>query len=153
MTRFAATAPFGLSVLLATLVAPATACGNGGSMFNECVTTAQCEGTDECFLLTSGAGICLSTCDGTTPTCAGGEACASVGSGGFACLPGGELGQGETCTRSIDCGLGLLCIDTGPDSIDVCRITCDPEADTCTGGSVCVSLDGGNDRGYCGAAL
>lgn len=123
------------------------ACGKSNGTFTPCVATPDCGGGRQCYELSSGAGVCLDSCPEGQALCDQAEACVptEVTDADWVCLPGGEVGIGAVCTRSVDCDLGGVCVTEA--SFSVCRRACNPQAANCPAGTTCSAWT--EDRGYC----
>jgi len=102
-----------------------------------------------CAFFESGpAGICVDTfpCNPMIPEeCGAGTACYFVNSQGqTACLPPGDIGEGEGCCLFNRCMAGLYC---AMESDNLCHKVCESEAN-CTNGDCNIQAEWGG-LGYC----
>ncbi len=113
-----------------------------------CSQPYDCESGLLCATIgTSGTladGACIAECatpSGGVGLCDDGSTCAdfhySDGTVVYGCIPGGATPVGESCSYSVECERGALCVDDGPTG--VCRQACNSSAD-CPSGAAC---DGG----------
>jgi hypothetical protein len=141
-----------LVFFVATMLA---ACSGAPDVGESCVTDASCPSGSACFGVGgSGLRLCLARCEPLTRALCTEEAEGSVGvcvalDEGGACFTGGETVVGESCTSTIDCEEGALCVIEGSEGR--CRYACDFTAPACIAGHVCLSL-GAGVRGYCAPA-
>ena len=137
------------ALVIALVTLGVAACGGSDGPFRPCIADPDCSGGRQCFVVESGASICMLPCDADTATCDDGEACAATRTDPnvWACLPGGEERLGDVCTRSLDCELGAVCVSEGIASL--CRAICDPRTPLCGAGLTCVATSA--ERGYCAA--
>ena len=91
--------------------------------------------------------MCLEACATGSALCEDGQACAPANdpAASWVCLPGGDVGLGAACTRSLQCDRGGLCVSEG--AVSVCRAACDPRVPVCAAGSFCMAWT--SERGYC----
>jgi hypothetical protein len=103
---------------------------------------------------TDGAGPACSasgvpaSCDPVTGDGCGTGRCYLVKDKGPCCVcPGGTAAEGDSCNTTTDCAAGLVCAGTSPPG--VCRRTCRPSTDKCSGGETCRFINAFPIYGYC----
>jgi hypothetical protein len=130
-------------------LAAALAAGCGQSITGmPCDPTAPCPDHWVCALAHDGIGRCMHECDTTQTVCNDGRVCAYViGTGTGACYLGGNVGVGQTCTTTLDCARGGLCVDRFADGALVCMEGCNLDGSRpCLDGSACLGFGG---DGFC----
>lgn len=108
-----------------------------------CVRNSNCASGLSCLTPQGGGeAICTTSCSGTCPD---GYSCepATSGSACFRDAPvsGGTAGEGETCSETVGCATGLICIATSAGtSSGTCRYDCSDDAGICPSNQTCYSM-------------
>jgi hypothetical protein len=116
----------------------------GSSNGEACLTDLDCQAS---FVCVADPGLprarCMRPCAAGVRLCDDGAVCLEL-AGGRACYPGGAIGFGEACVRSLDCEAGTVC----PLSTGRCMQACDGTLPVCRDTELCVP---GEDVGpFCG---
>lgn len=115
----------------------ATGGGTGGGTTACDLSTQNCPSGSSCMVYNQqGAAQCFAgECDLVTQNCAGANGCTYAqlpdGGVGRACMPAGTATEGQTCSQTVACGKGLLCLG------GKCSRLCYTDAN-CTGGGQCI---------------
>ena len=129
-------------------------CYGGTTALGEpCQGDVDCAAGLSCVSLAVGApSVCVRACEQPGSLCEDGALCLGDATAS-ACLPGGELAEGEPCEQSASCALGLRCVSLG-DEERLCVRACE-QPTSCRPGARCEPLQstpGSVCRPHVGAA-